>query len=144
MPSKLRAGSEAATSVWLALRRLAARRAPRPSASSPAIGAGVPRLLNDADGRLRCTACALCAAACPSACIHIEAGPPPGLAPEDESTSDRRWPARFDLDLGRCLLCGLCQAACPEEAIALMTAVRLPIGTSPTDIRLDREALQTS
>ena len=90
---------------------------------------GRPRLLGDerslgdekrsegtaGDVDVRCTACALCMAACPSACIHVEAGPRPGTL----AGSGDRMASMFEIDLGRCVLCGLCAQACPVDAIRL-------------------------
>ena len=92
--------------------RLLRRRTPLP-ATTPRFGR--PQLRHHDDGTLRCTACGLCSAACPSGCISVSAGP---LA-EDEPVSGRRQAASFRLDLASCVLCGLCAEACPVEALSL-------------------------
>lgn len=71
----------------------------------------VQRLLKDENGVLKCTACKLCSLACPSSCITIEAGAHPDPAVK------RKYPAKYELDLGRCLFCGYCVEACPFDAI---------------------------
>lgn len=128
--------------LWTTLRRSAARRVPLPP---PVPTRGAPRLTVDAAGRLRCVACALCAAACPTACIQIEAGPPPWdeAVPADGVTdlSRARWPERFDLDLSRCLLCGLCAAACPVGAITLQGTPAVGAGSRRADLLRTREQL---
>ena len=66
----------------------------------------------DAQGRIKCVACFLCATACPAECIHIEAAP----APWDDR---EKYPAVFDIDMLVCIYCGMCEEACPCDAIAL-------------------------
>ncbi len=74
---------------------------------------GLHRLNKYPDGRIRCVACEMCAAACPAKCIHIV----PAASPWEEGKE--RYPVRFDIDLLRCIFCGFCEEACPEEAIEL-------------------------
>jgi NADH-quinone oxidoreductase subunit I len=64
------------------------------------------------DGKVRCTACFLCATNCPAQCIHIEAG----QSPENEI---EKYPVRFEIDILRCVFCGYCEEACPVDAIRL-------------------------
>ncbi len=71
-------------------------------------------LKKDDQGHVKCVACFMCAAACPSECIHIEASATP------EEWDDReRYPTRFEIDMLRCIYCGMCEEACPVDAIAL-------------------------
>lgn len=64
------------------------------------------------DGNVRCTACFLCATACPAECIYIEAG-------EHKSKTIEKYPVRFEIDILRCVFCGFCEEACPVDAIRL-------------------------
>ena len=67
-------------------------------------------LSRDPDGGERCVACGLCAAACPTDCIALQAA-------EDEH--GRRYPDFFRINFSRCIFCGLCEEACPTYAIQL-------------------------
>ena len=131
------------TSLWRAIGRLASPRTPVAGRMSRGAAPlrGTPRLSRRSDGRSRCVACALCAAACPSDCIRIEASAPPWVEEADRPATSERWPAVFELDLGRCLLCGLCESACPEEAISLDQQAPVPVAGERASLRLGRDAL---
>ncbi len=76
----------------------------------------------DEQGREKCTACMLCATACPAHCIEIVA--------EEAPWDDReKRPKIFNIDMMRCIYCGLCEWACPCEAISLTEVFNIPSRT---------------
>ncbi len=75
---------------------------------------GVHVLQRDENGLEKCVACFLCAAACPSNCIYIEA------AENTEShrvSGAERYASVYNIDYNRCIFCGYCVEACPVDAI---------------------------
>ena len=68
-------------------------------------------LSRDPDGKERCVACYLCAAACPVDCISLT-----NAVTED----GRRYPDTFRINFSRCIYCGYCEEACPTYAIQLI------------------------
>ncbi|MGC8492372.1 MAG: NADH-quinone oxidoreductase subunit NuoI [Syntrophobacteraceae bacterium] len=74
---------------------------------------GLHKLNVDEKGELKCVACGLCAAVCPSQAITV-------VACEEEG--DHRRPEQFVINELRCVFCGFCQEACPKGAISLTRA----------------------
>jgi NADH-quinone oxidoreductase subunit I len=78
---------------------------------------GVPYLVRDQEGRVKCVSCQLCEFVCPPKAIRIA---PPGPERNPTAGNVEKTPREFEIDLLRCVYCGLCQEVCPEEAIFLM------------------------
>src|SRR5277367_3686124 len=75
---------------------------------------GVHVLQRDENGLEKCVACLLCAAACPSNCIYIEAAE---NTEEKRISSAERYAKVYNIDYNRCIFCGYCVEACPTDAI---------------------------
>jgi NADH-quinone oxidoreductase subunit I len=74
-------------------------------------------LKRDDAGRERCTACGLCAVACPAEAIIMVADErKPG---EEHLYREEKYARIYEIDMLRCIFCGMCEEACPKEAIFL-------------------------
>ena len=78
---------------------------------------GLHILNRDEEGRENCTACGLCAVACPAEAITMEAAErKPG---EENLYREEKYAAKYEINMLRCIFCGLCEEACPKDAIYL-------------------------
>jgi NADH-quinone oxidoreductase subunit I len=72
-----------------------------------------PQLVFEAaTGEARCTACGICARACPPQCIWIVRAKGPDGRP-------RPQPEQFHIDISICMCCGSCAEFCPFDAIKM-------------------------
>jgi NADH-quinone oxidoreductase subunit I len=74
-------------------------------------------LKRDDEGRERCTACGLCAVACPAEAITMIAAE--RQAGEENLYREEKYASTYEINMLRCIFCGFCEDACPKEAIFL-------------------------
>ena len=77
-------------------------------------------LKRDEDGAERCTACGLCAVACPAEAITMIAAE--RKKGEENLYREEKYAAVYEINMLRCIFCGLCEEACPKDAIYLTTS----------------------
>ncbi len=78
---------------------------------------GMHVLKRDEEGRENCTACGLCAVACPAEAITMEAAE--RMEGEEGLYREEKYAAKYEINMLRCIYCGLCEEACPKDAIYL-------------------------
>ncbi len=81
-------------------------------------------LKRDEDGKERCTACGLCAVACPAEAITMVAAE--RTKEEENLYREEKYAAVYEINMLRCIFCGLCEEACPKQAIFLTDRIVNP------------------
>ncbi len=82
-----------------------------------AVYRGMHVLKRDEKGAERCTACGLCAVACPAEAITMVAAE--RHKGEENLYREEKYASSYEINMLRCIFCGLCEQACPKEAIFL-------------------------
>lgn len=98
-------------------RRKATIRYPEKTREVSAVWRGQHVLKRDDQGAERCTACGLCAVACPAEAITMVAAE--RKKGEEKLYREEKYASTYEINMLRCIFCGLCEEACPKEAIFL-------------------------
>jgi NADH-quinone oxidoreductase subunit I len=98
-------------------RRKATIKFPEHTREVSSIWRGQHVLKRDDKGAERCTACGLCAVACPAEAITMTAAE--RKKGEENLYREEKYAAVYEINMLRCIFCGLCEEACPKEAIFL-------------------------
>ncbi|OWP84494.1 NADH-quinone oxidoreductase subunit I [Flavobacterium davisii] len=78
---------------------------------------GQHMLKRDEQGRENCTACGMCAVACPAEAITMTAAE--RQKGEEYLYREEKYASTYEINMLRCIFCGLCEEACPKDAIYL-------------------------
>ena len=112
-----------ATGLSITIKHFFAKKAtinyPEKKRAVPASFRGLHVLKRDENGAERCTACGLCAVACPAEAITMEGAE--RKKGEEHLYREEKYAAKYEINMLRCIFCGFCEDACPKEAIFLET-----------------------
>ncbi len=98
-------------------RKKATVRFPEVKREISAVWRGQHVLKRDEHGAERCTACGLCAVACPAEAITMTAAE--RKKGEEGLYREEKYASVYEINMLRCIFCGLCEEACPKESIFL-------------------------
>lgn len=99
---------------------------------------GMHVLKRDEQGRENCTACGLCAVACPAEAITMVAAE--RKKGEEHLYREEKYAETYEINMLRCIFCGLCEEACPKEAIFLTDRI-VPTEYERTDFIYGKQKL---
>jgi NADH-quinone oxidoreductase subunit I len=68
------------------------------------------RLSMDDNGKLKCTACGICAKNCPVHAITIKRG---------KREDGKPYPEEYEINIQQCMFCGICVEVCPFDALQI-------------------------
>ncbi|MEY2894961.1 MAG: hypothetical protein RIS42_680, partial [Bacteroidota bacterium] len=96
-------------------------------------------LKKDEQGAERCTACGLCAVACPAEAISMVAEE--RKKGEENLYREEKYAKVYEINMLRCIFCGLCEEACPKEAIFLRHDKMVPVFSTRDEVIYGKDKL---
>ncbi|MDZ7899481.1 MAG: NADH-quinone oxidoreductase subunit I [Arcicella sp.] len=96
-------------------------------------------LKRDEQGAERCTACGLCAVACPAEAISMVADE--RKKGEEHLYREEKYAKVYEINMLRCIFCGLCEEACPKQAIYLQHDKMAPVFGDRSEVIFGKDKL---
>jgi NADH-quinone oxidoreductase subunit I len=96
-------------------------------------------LKRDEQGAERCTACGLCAVACPAEAISMVAEE--RKKGEEHLYREEKYASVYEINMLRCIFCGLCEEACPKQAIYLQHDKMAPVFEDRSEVIFGKDRL---
>ena len=129
--------------MWITLkhffRKPATSQYPEQVRSRSEVYRGQHVLKLDDQGKERCTACGLCAVACPAEAISMVAEE--RKKGEEKLYREEKYAKVYEVNMLRCIFCGLCEEACPKEAIFLRHDQMVPVFSSRDEVIYGKDKL---